>query len=389
MTKKLMLKQLASMLASFKRKKKYYCEVEYLESSGTQYIDTGIPLSNENTVKAKIRIIYENNSFFYGARKSYMVDAFGLHKSYAPFGNDSGMSYVDLRADTDYIVEQSQNGIFINGELKKTYPVSTFTTPENCYLFYLRQEGGFYDSPAFARIYYFQVWDNGVLVRDFIPVLGWDGKGYMYDKVSGQLFGNAGTGDFVVGRQIHPVEYIEAKNSGGDIEYAIGNYRLTNTTDLEITFSASANDNNWVIGQPSWIGVHYRKDTSTSNLPRVGITNSSTSASQCYVDYTDDEKITLALKGTDVYANGVKVGSITRVSAPATQTKYGIFAYKDISQDLPNLRIKNARIYRLKIWDNDVLVQDLIPAIDENGIGGFFENVNRTFLFLKCWDRSF
>ena len=47
MNKKLLRKKLALMLANLKKKRKYYCEVEYLESSGTQYIDTGfIPTGN-------------------------------------------------------------------------------------------------------------------------------------------------------------------------------------------------------------------------------------------------------------------------------------------------------------------------------------------------------
>ena len=40
--------------------------------------------------------------------------------------------------------------------------------------------------------------DNGVVLADMIPVrVG--SVGYMYDRVSGQLFGNDGTGDFIVG----------------------------------------------------------------------------------------------------------------------------------------------------------------------------------------------
>ena len=232
---------------------------------------------------------------------------------------------------------------------------------------------------------------------DFVPCKDENNVGFMFDTVSGTVYENAGTGAFVVGQNKYnmklrlirdnilptgytQLEYIEATNANTDIQYAVGNYRLTDTTDWEITFTASGPSNNWVMGQPTWIGVHYRKDATTGNLPRVGIANSASSASQCYVDYTDDEKITLALKGTDVYANGVKAGSITRVSAGATQTKYGIFAYKDINQELPNLRIRNAKIYRLKIWDNDVLVQDLVPAINREGVAGFYERVNKTFI---------
>ena len=39
---------------------------------------------------------------------------------------------------------------------------------------------------------------NDVVLIDMIPVRK-DGVGYMYDKVTGNFFGNDGTGDFVVG----------------------------------------------------------------------------------------------------------------------------------------------------------------------------------------------
>ena len=39
---------------------------------------------------------------------------------------------------------------------------------------------------------------KGVSIFDFIPVrVG--SIGYMYDRVSGQLFGNSGTGAFIIG----------------------------------------------------------------------------------------------------------------------------------------------------------------------------------------------
>jgi hypothetical protein len=36
------------------------------------------------------------------------------------------------------------------------------------------------------------------MLRDFIPVRKGT-TGYMYDKVSGQLFGNSGSGNFILG----------------------------------------------------------------------------------------------------------------------------------------------------------------------------------------------
>ena len=53
-----------------------------------------------------------------------------------------------------------------------------------------------------TRVYSCQIENGGVLVRDYIPVRVGSGSsavGYLYDRVSGTLFGNAGTGAFVVG----------------------------------------------------------------------------------------------------------------------------------------------------------------------------------------------
>lgn len=56
---------------------------------------------------------------------------------------------------------------------------------------------------AKARVYECKIYDKDVLVRDFIPVrftneLG-QSEGAMYDRVSGQLFRNQGTGAFGYG----------------------------------------------------------------------------------------------------------------------------------------------------------------------------------------------
>jgi len=388
LNKKLLRKKLALMLANLKKKRKYYCELEYIEGTGTQYIDTGYVATENTRVLAKLYTdVASNRNWFGGFVNGSGSSAYGfcfnaMNRSNIEYVfGDSGWRSISAQGQqvvgADFTVDFSKDGVIINDTLIEIPSYTTFTAQTANLFLFVRPNG---TGRISGKMYYCKIWDDGVLVRDFIPVLDWNYVPCMYDRVTDQLFYNAGTGDFIAGREIHPVEYIEATNAGVSTQYAVGNYRLTDTTDWEITFSAENPNNNWVLGQPTWIGVHYRKDTTTGNLPRVGITNGSAAVNQCYVDYTDNEKITLALKGTDVYANGVKVGTITRVSAPATQTKFGIFAYKDINQALPNLRIQSAKIYEIKIWDNGVLVQDLIPAIDENGVGGFFENVSRTFI---------
>ena len=48
-----------------------------------------------------------------------------------------------------------------------------------------------------GKIYYLQINDGGTLVRDFIPVLSPDGEPCMFDRVTGKLFCNQGSGKFL------------------------------------------------------------------------------------------------------------------------------------------------------------------------------------------------
>lgn len=382
--------------------------VEYLESSGTQYIDTGLKGKSGISAKTKVNYTYLSGSASHAIGGEYTTNTscyFGMVRANGHFTYLYKNSVVEttttISTDTDYDIDITLNNgnqrFVINGNVVSTGTVSgDFTSTNNLFLYAINSVNGA-DVYGSLKMYYMQISDNGTLIRDYIPCKDENNVGFMFDTLSGTVYLNAGTGAFVVGQNKYKmklrlirdnilptgytqVEYIGATNANTDIQYAVGNYRLTDTTDWEITFSAENSNNSWVMGQPTWVGVHYRKDATTSNLPRVGIVNSSAASHQCYVDYTNNEKITLALKGTDVYANGVKAGSIIRTSAPATQTKYGIFAYKDVNQALPNLRIQSARIYRLKLWDNGVLVQDLIPAINNVGVAGFYERVNKTFI---------
>jgi hypothetical protein len=59
------------------------------------------------------------------------------------------------------------------------------------------------DNPLYKRMISIkisasQIWQDDTLVLDLIPVRKGN-VGYMYDRVSGQLFGNQGTGEFVLG----------------------------------------------------------------------------------------------------------------------------------------------------------------------------------------------
>lgn len=57
------------------------------------------------------------------------------------------------------------------------------------------------------KLYSFKMYDNGILVRDFIPVKNEAGQVGLWDRVTRTFFANAGTGEFVAGPDFSRDEY--------------------------------------------------------------------------------------------------------------------------------------------------------------------------------------
>jgi hypothetical protein len=64
-----------------------------------------------------------------------------------------------------------------------------------------------------GKIFYVQIYDNNILVRDFIPARrNSDGVLGMYDTVTNTFFTNAGTGEFIAGTVGGAGVYLPAGN---------------------------------------------------------------------------------------------------------------------------------------------------------------------------------
>lgn len=183
----------------------YDAEVEYLESTGTQYLDTLVTGGSVAGYEIKFVYIGSNNGwpqFFCGP----LIDDSPIPKLYGHNGDVySGSAYLS-------------DGIILNGILN--VPIVASVDGNVLYAneksFSLGGNGGWgelswwvfnsHSEPTLhskMRLYYLKMSKDGSFVRDFIPVrftnsLGVS-EGAMYDRVSGQLFRNAGTGAFAIG----------------------------------------------------------------------------------------------------------------------------------------------------------------------------------------------
>ena len=213
-----------------------YTQVEYLQSSGTQYIDTGFKPDGETTVN----IVFQTSSApdnlsdtlpVYGAATDYNSNAFEfwtLSGGFATYGSQDYKSNLGITTGKKHTVSQAKNVLTVDGT-SYTFTKQTFTAPYSLLLFATHRSGGIKicASAANLKIYSCKIYNNGTLVRDFVPAKNSSGTIGLYDTVNGTFYTNAGSGTFTAGADI------AGFTAGADVSsYEDREWRETDTVRL-------------------------------------------------------------------------------------------------------------------------------------------------------------
>ena len=189
---------------------KYDVEIEYLQSTGTQWIDTGI--LSKNTIGWKIEFMTNLNATsgknhqYIGA--TYLINGVRINTYLVDYNNNIrvGWGTGEKNFSTNAFTKRCIKINYFND--RKTYIDDVFKhnlediDDSNLKLgLFCGNSKGLGKAIPQGNIYSCQITDGETLVRDYIPVRVGQ-VGYMYDKVSGQLFGNSGTGNFILGNDI-------------------------------------------------------------------------------------------------------------------------------------------------------------------------------------------
>lgn len=349
--------------------KKYYCEVEFLQATGTQYINTGI-YANNNT---KIELIFNQRGaqltgWFFGGEEGATSTAFhlytqtsgGLHLD-AGFGTNAGISQLYMHElNTWYKLVLGIEGAYIYGDdgallNDLSVPQGSFQSETECTLFRLNRPSVQYNGCCKIRACKF--WESGRLVRDYIPVLDWNLVPCFYDKVNGTLVYNAGTGTFLYGREIHYVDYIQSTFT----QYV--DTGLSHT-DLTLEYTARCSDVSVVRSQiflavtesTSWVGW---KD---------GATNPSTSSS---IDISQFRDYRCVYNSSQIILTDIGTGTSGTIANGGFENTLRLFGFGG------GIFESYSALKKMKIWQGSTLVRDYLPAVDENGVAFLFDGVDR------------
>ena len=187
-----------------------YKPIEYLESTGTQWIDTEYIPNTTTHIKAKIKYnsVTNGETATFGAGEWYYNQSFDMYTWNNKYQFNYGNTYIyGINANVGDVVEIDFNRnvlkYTVNNIQQNTinFPSINFSSPYEMRLYAVKNRDSI-SSPTvmgIVSIYYFQIYDNDTLVRDFIPVLDDTGTPCMFDRVEGKFYYNAGTGQFIAG----------------------------------------------------------------------------------------------------------------------------------------------------------------------------------------------
>ena len=241
-----------------------YQELEYIESTGTQYIDSGYIPTIDTTVR--IKVTYGENAVF-GSESILWTTTPDPGNSGFIIAGHTNMN--DNVAPTEYVKYFKPDGdkIFYNAsdsepyeiEMTPTYSVITYkdnTTEKITYQ--MEGNGSEYSAYIFARntagtvaeyssrkLYYLKIYDGEQLVRDFIPCYRIsDNVAGLYDLVENKFYTNDGTGEFIQGKfgeeiipETKPCEIVSGDTTTFESEIKCGteSFYLISSTDSTVT----------------------------------------------------------------------------------------------------------------------------------------------------------
>lgn len=181
-----------------------YTQVECIESTGTQYTDTGFKPNNNTRVDMKAAVTSTSSTHvLFGSRNAagsamfYMLIGSGNFKAY--YNTSSSLSFA-LTTGAKNDISMAKEKITVNGE-SGSYTNAAFQCNYSMPLFALKTADTihYYSS---IKLYECQIYDNGTLVRDYVPCINPGGEVGLYDLVNSTFYGNSGTGTFTAGEEV-------------------------------------------------------------------------------------------------------------------------------------------------------------------------------------------
>lgn len=369
-----------------KKLPKGYKRLKYIESTGTQYIDTEFKPNQDTRVVCKGQFLDISSTVnMFGTRVSTSSGRYELLVSgnyiFSSYNTAAGSS---ISSTTDILlIDKNKNVTSNNGKVFDTSAYAAFQANYNLLLF-AGNRAGTVSGKAKCRIYFFQIYDNGILIRDYVPCMDSNGVAGLYDFVNDVFYTNAGTGTFIAGPEYDPenpwvlptgysrLEYIESTGT----QYIDTGIKPTSNVDVMVDFRLTATSSEWVC-------VFGGRDASANNNTLAlwhdnsvfrfyrGLNNTQNSFAATVAALT---KHCFVCEKNVAYIDGTST-SVTDATFTGTNNIY-LFSMNTAGTAGS---FSKCLLYSCRIYDNGTLVRNFVPCKDPSGVIGLYDAVNDVF----------
>ena len=358
-----------------------YTKLGYIQSTGTQWIDTGVNPKIKPRVVAKFKFINNNDTDYWGNNaingSAYYADFSSRNLSYYRYGSTTYQNVPCQVGLNELHIWDVSKEVYVDGVLKFTSQ-NTYTynaSQSNIYIFKAAR-ANYYSS---YQLYDFQLYDGDDLVRHFIPSKrNSDNVVGLYDMVTKTFFTNSGSGDFIEGPEIYEglpntyqqLEYIQSTGT----QLISINYKPNQNTEIESRWSNKTNGyfiygcgvSNYLTAWAADSGYNWRFG---------GIALSPA------VTYTSTGDNIIIQNRYHVLINGVEKGVYTNVNnftSTANLSLFGDLSGNYSSQN--NYPWVSSRCHYFKVKENGNLIAFLVPSKRKSdNVIGMYDLVTNTF----------
>ena len=364
----------------------------YIESSGTQYIDTGIVLNNlinnyviefdfipTNVSVADSKILSTRNMLYIVYSGKFQVN---LENSVTVVTNQL------LNNQRYYgIINSNESYISLNNERATVSVLQNQRTDNNLILFAYNNNSNIQDF-FYGKLFSLKIYTNDTLVREMYPAVDFNGIYCMYDYVTEQFFYNQGTGSFTIsdkviakgkGIPVNSSSNAYWRYSGGYIESNGSQYfdiGIVPTTDTVVKIKAirpmfgvchQGNGNGmWFASMPS---SNTNCEFFLGTLSQKHVISNSGTLSEYELSYGEY----LKRDGTTIYTGNQGI--------PVSSHSMYLFQAFNLQTNSPESRGFTSKLYSFIVEQNNTLVREMYPAVDSNGVVCMYDYVSDQYLY--------
>ena len=188
-----------------------YIALEYIESPGCAYIQTDYIPNQDTGIKTKVTFnsVANDEAIVFGSGQAYNSRAFELYLWDAKVGFNYNKTYSTnktLKVGDTVVLDWNKNIInwSLNGAQQNQVNLSytTFVSPYPARIFAITRPdtaSGLSCGTGKIKMYYLQIYENDVLVHDFVPAISANNIAGLYDKVEQKFYPSAVEENFIAG----------------------------------------------------------------------------------------------------------------------------------------------------------------------------------------------